>query len=155
LRLDHATYYFESVTAKVHMFLCLDKFRLHPAKIAERIGITPEKLQEELRKLVQLRLISMNGEMITVLRSSILLDENDPVSPVNHGNWRLEAMQKLSQRRFDKGDYHCTVNFTADEETAAEIRAAFKEFMLHTQRILLKTKNETDVFTICFDLFRS
>jgi transcriptional regulator with XRE-family HTH domain len=152
---DHAPYYFESVTAKIHMFLCIDKFRLHSLKISDKIGITPAKLQEELRKLAQLRLISLNGEKITVLRSSILLDENDPISPVNHGNWRLEAIQKLSRRLFDKGDYHCTVNFTADQDTAAEIRDAFKEFMVQAQRILQRTKNETDVFTICFDLFRS
>lgn len=150
---DYAQYYLEAMTARIHMYLCLDPYRLHPDRIREKLGITPEKLKEELNKLEALALIRTEGGQIRLLKDSVHLDEGDRLSPINHANWRIETVQRLARRQKRKDDYHCTANFTTNEEGQRAIKEAFKEFLLKAQKIVQGAGTEAGVYTLCFDIY--
>lgn len=152
-QLNYASYYYESMTAKLHMLLCLPEYRDNFPKICDRLGITKSKLDDELKKLSALALISWQNGKVNLLKDSIHLDEDDPISAVNHANWRLEAIQKLSRHQSKPNDYHCTVNFTSNEETKVALRDAFKEFLIQAEKIVMKSSSEKQIYTLCFDIF--
>lgn len=149
---NYQPYYLESITAKIHMHLCLPKYRENPQLLLKKLNISDQKLAKELDKLKSLQVIQIDRNKITLLKDSLHLDEADPISSINHMNWRLEAINKISKKDLRVSDYHFTVNFTANEETKIAIKQSFKDFLVGVQK-LVGHSSEEDVYTLTFDLF--
>ena len=146
-------YYKEAVTAKVHMYLTIDKFRKNPLLIAQKIMIPEYKLNLELKKLEELGLIKNHAGKLDMISYNIHLDETDPVSAANHINWRLESINNIQRRTPRPSDYHLSAVFSTDEETKIKIKDMFKEFVIAAQKETTAIKGHEEVFQICFDLY--
>lgn len=145
-------YYREAITAKIHMLLTLSKYRENPALICKKIFVNEVKLESELSKLTQMKIIERKGSLIKVLRSNVHLDESHPASMQNHINWRLQTINHLSMRGNDPSDYHLSASFSCDEETKNRIKEIFKDFVASAQNEVRSCKSAQDIYFIGMDL---
>jgi transcriptional regulator with XRE-family HTH domain len=150
---DKSIYYQESMTAKVHMLLTIDKYRANRSMIAKKLSITDHKLDRELEKLAGLNLIEFKGREIELLKSSVHLEEADPLSLQNHINWRLETIHYLTKRYTNPSDYHLSAMFSCDEESKNKIKEEFKHFIIKVQQTVKESKNNDEAYFIGFDLY--
>lgn len=151
-QINYQSYYQEALTAKIHMLLCSSKYRESVHLIAKKLSISDSKLNSELEKLKNLSIIKIEKNKILMLKESIHLDEHDPLSPLNHVNWRLETIHKLTKKDYKASDYHLTVNFTANEETKLAIKQVFKDFVLQIQKMVMKAPAD-ESYSMSFDLY--
>jgi len=150
---DVDLYYREAITAKIHMLLTLSKYRENPTLICKKIFINEIKLESELVKLIEMKIIERVKGDIKVLRNNVHLDETHPASMQNHINWRLQTINHLSMRGNDPSDYHLSATFSCDEETKNKIKEIFKDFVSSAQNEVRNCKSAQDVFFIGMDLF--
>lgn len=150
---DKILYYREALTAKIHMYLTIDRYRKNKALISKKLFISENKLNSELNKLESLGLIEQKKTKIIMKQFSVHLEENDPLSPDNHINWRLESISQLKRRESKPTDYHMSAVFSTDEEGKGRIKNLFKEFVVSAQKEAVKMKSNAEVFSISFDLY--
>ncbi|MEK6706511.1 MAG: DUF4423 domain-containing protein [Bdellovibrionota bacterium] len=146
-------YYRETVTAKIHMYLTINKYRLSPQLIAKKLHLSASKLEQELKKLEKLGLITIKDNTISMLHKSIHLEEHHPASPSNHINWRLEAVHNLARRESVLSDYHFSGAFSADEDTKLQIKQMLKDVLVKIQALVAKNHEPESVYAIGFDLY--
>ncbi len=150
---DISIYYQSSITAKIHMYLTIDKFRLSPNLIAKKLFISDARLGQELNKLKTLNLIVYENDIIVLKSKSVHLDEANPNSVQNHINWRLESINHLGQRNSNPSDYHLSAVFSCDEESKIKIKDEFKKFIVKVQNTVQSSKQVDDVYYIGLDLY--
>lgn len=148
-----STYYLDPLTAKIHMFLTVKKYRENIELIKRKLQLSETKLKEELKKLSHLGLISLQKNHIKIIQDSVHLDESDPLSSINHTHWRLEAIKTLMQKKEKLTNYHFSVAFSANEETALNIKQKIKDLLLETQKLVSQIKEPDDIFYLTFDFF--
>jgi transcriptional regulator with XRE-family HTH domain len=146
-------YYREAVTAKVHMFLTIEKFRKNPILLCQKILIPEFKLQIELEKLHTLGIIEILEDEIRLIKFNVHLDESSSISPNNHINWRLESISTIQKRTPRPSDYHMSAVFSTDENGKIRIKELFKKFILDAQKVASQVKDQEDVFHLGFDLY--
>lgn len=147
-------YYRNPVTAEVHMFLTIDRFRQNPRLIARQLGLSERRLESELIKLEALGLISRDGEdQITMNQRAIHLDESHPVSRENHRNWRHDAIQHLIREEPQPSDYHLSAVFSCDEETKIKIREHLQKSLAHIQELVSQSSANERIFHLGVDLY--
>jgi len=146
-------YYREAITAKIHMLLTLSKYRENPALICKKVFVNEVKLESELKKLTEMKIIDRSKDQIKVLRNNVHLEEAHPASMQNHINWRLQTINHMSMRGNDPSDYHLSASFSCDEETKNRIKEIFKDFVASAQNEVRTCKGATDVYFIGMDLF--
>lgn len=147
------SYYQDLLTAEVHMYLTIKKYRDQPKLVAKKLGISPLKLQEEIAKLAALHLITAEKGVIHILQGRVHLDESHPVSSRNHINHRLQSIQKLLKDTLQPSDYHLSAVFSTDEESKIKIKNMFKEFVVKAQAATHKKSHNLQVFHLNFDLY--
>ncbi len=150
---DISIYYQSSITAKIHMYLTIDKYRLSPNLILKKLLITEARLNQELNKLMTLNLIDYDKGIIILKSKSVHLDEANPNSVQNHINWRLESINHLGQRNSNPSDYHLSAVFSCDEESKIKIKDEFKKFIVKVQNTVQNSKQVDDVYFIGLDLY--
>jgi hypothetical protein len=116
------------------------------------LSISEKKLASELEKLESLRLISKKKNQVCVESLNIHLDEDHPISPVNHVNWRLESINHINKRERHPSDYHLSVAFAADNACKVRLKEMFKDFIVSAQKEVA-TSPGGDVHYMIFDLF--
>lgn len=119
----------------------------------KKLNITEKQLVEQIQLLKQLQIIEAHGSQIRILKDSLNLDENDPLSVINHTHWRQEAIKNISNRNPKLSDYHFTAAFSANEEVKQIIKLKFKDFLMEIQKLVAKTEPAEDVYYMVFDLF--
>jgi|GEM_PF-2713256 len=147
-------YYEDPLTQKVHLYLTIEKFREKPSLIAPRLGITDKRLEKEITKLEEVEIVqrTAKGE-IKGVKFNIHLDQNHPLIPQTHINWRLEAIRKIQSREKQPSDFHFSVCFSTDEAAKVQIKELFKQFIIEAQKEASQHRANEEVFSICFDLF--
>lgn len=149
---DITIYYQESITAKIHMMLTLDKYRYSPNLISKKLFISDTKLNREIKKLAGLNIIKFKDDKITLLKHSVHLDEAHPASIQNHINWRMESINHLTKRNANPSDYHLSAVFSCDDNAKMEIKNKFKKFIIDVQKIVQKSETNEEVYYIGLDL---
>lgn len=146
------SYYFDTITAKVHVALSIPAYRDNRFLLAERLRISQRGLQEALERLERLGLVRLHPDRIELLREDVHLDDAHPLSPHNHVLWRLEAIERLRGGRARKG-YSFSVCFTADDKALLEIRERFKEFVLEIKELVDARGPGDSLQALTFDIF--
>lgn len=145
-------YYLDTMTSKIHMLLAIPEFREQPDKIMKKLGIDRQEFLNQCKLLEKIGLIKMMGERIVNLQEAVHLDGSASISKINHTNWRLEAIKNFPVKN-KKQNYHCTVNFTADKNTATEVTKRFKEFVGEIRGWVDKVETHDELYHLCFDFF--
>ena len=149
-----STYYEQAITAKIHMFLTIAKYRNNPSLIAKKLFISDSKLASEINKLVELGLVESDPEKgVRVVKPSIHLDESHPISVENHKNWRLETISQLTRRESQPSDYHLSAVFSCDEETKALIREKIQKLIVDVQGLISASKESEGPYHLMLDLY--
>ncbi len=146
-------YYSEAITCLVHAFLTIPEYRNNPSLLITKLSITESKLQLELKKLVELKMIEMRDHKITALVDNIHLPDDSYLSPLNHVNWRLRSIQNIQSRNTQADDYHLSVIFSADAETKEQLKKILLDFVVKAQKKVGDCKSPTDVYHLMLDLF--
>lgn len=147
-------YYREALTAKIHIHFTIEKFQQKPQLVKAKLGLSDAKFNDELEKLSGLGLIQVKKDgTIEPMVRMILLEEANPLSPSNHTNWRLEAIQWLQRREPVPGDYHFSAVFSADEGAKLKIKELFKKFIVEAQKATAESPQDDQVYHIGFDLY--
>lgn len=152
-REDVSVYYQESVTAKIHMLLTINKYKANPTLICKKLYLSEVKLNQELQKLKLLNIIKIEDSKITVLKNSVHLDESHSASQQNHINWRIETINHLIKRSGNPSDYHLSAMFSCDENGKNEIKNHFKKFIIEVQKIVQNSQENEDAYFIGLDLY--
>lgn len=150
---DFWKYFLDPLTIKVHIFLTVNQYRNNHKLLMKKLNITEQQFSEQTQLLRQLRLIELHGGQIRILKDSLNLDENDPLSAINHSHWRQETIKNISKRAAKLSDYHFTAAFSANEEVKQIIKIKFKDFLMEIQKLIAKTEPAEDVYYMIFDLF--
>ena len=146
-------YYQEPITATIHMYLTLKKYRKNPKLIMAKTSIPEFKLKMELDKLESLGIIKKLKNQIELNKFNVHLDEASPLISSTHINWRLEAIAYLQKRSPRPSDHHISAVFTTDDEGKIKIKELFKKFILDAQKQAAKYKENEEVLHINFDLY--
>lgn len=146
-------YYSEAITALVHMYLTLPRFKNQPDLLGKELGLTSDKLTIELEKLEALGLIRRENSKVTRVEDSIHLPEDSTLSFLNHVNWRLKTIQEIERRSPRAGDYHLSVVFSGDEEIKFKLKQVLRDAVIKAQGLVGNCENPTHVFHMMMDLF--
>jgi transcriptional regulator with XRE-family HTH domain len=150
---DIAIYYQESITAKVHILLTIPKYQTTPLLICKKLFISEVKLNQELQKLKNLKIINLSKSKISIIKNSVHLDESHMASQQNHINWRIETINHLIKRSGNPSDYHLSAMFSCDENGKSEIKDHFKKFIVEVQKIVQLSPDNDDAYFIGLDLY--
>lgn len=140
-------YYQEAVTAKIHMYLTIPKYRENVFQLSQILKISREKLGSELDKLSSLGIIKIHDGLVEVVSFHVHLDEDDLASWTNHMNWRLDAIQCLTRRDSKGEDYHFSSAFGCNPEIRRFVRERLRQLVVDTQK---KISESEDCDQICY-----
>lgn len=146
-------YYFEAITALIHMHLTIPEFKKNPELILTRLNITKEKMENELQKLEKIKIIQRRNLNITEVEDNLHLPAEAKISSLNHINWRLKSIQNIEARNIKKNDYHFSAAFSADEETKEKIKKILLDTIVQIGELVKDCEKPKDVYHLGFDLF--
>ncbi|MBQ49954.1 MAG: hypothetical protein CMP10_21420 [Zetaproteobacteria bacterium] len=147
-----AMYYQDAITAKIHILLTVDRYAQNPKLISRKLGISERKVEAQLSLLVKLGLITYDG-VISVLKTSIHLDESHACSTTNHKNWRLETINYLTRNEPLPSDYHLSAVFSCDEDTKVLIKEKLRQTVVEIQKIVGSATQVEESYYIGLDVF--
>jgi uncharacterized protein (TIGR02147 family) len=146
-------YHDEAITAQVHMYLTIRKYSDNPQLVRERLHLSESKFQSELNKLENLGLLRRNKSFVQDVKDFLLLEDGSPLTPMNHINWRLKAIQNLELREKKSGDYHFSAVFSANEETKLLLKQRLRDLVIEAQSLVEKCSEPDGVHHFLVDLF--
>lgn len=152
-KIKYEKYYSEAVTSLIHALLTIPTYRNNLNLLAEKVFISKDKLELELKKLKELELIHFKDGKIQKVIDNIHLPEDSVLSIANHINWRLRAIQYLQNRQKQTDDYHLSVVFTATPETKEQLKKIIQDFVVEAQKKVGDCRSPTDVFHLMLDLY--
>lgn len=146
-------YYASAITALIHMYLTIPKYQKDPKEILKKVLISEKKLEDEMTKLSELKLIEIQNHKIIKVQNTIHLDESSHLSFQNHINWRLKTIQNLENKEPQLADYHLSVVISANEETKHKLKQILRDAVLTLQKEVIACEQPTDIYHIQMDLF--
>ncbi len=147
---DSTAYYLNVNAQLVHMFLTIPQYAEAPTTITEALGISDAAMTGILRLLSQLGIITYKGSRIVVLRDSLHLPKDAPLTTPYRTMMRLKALERL-QNDAPHEPYAYSLFFSADEDARAAIQGLFFEFLKKAEKIIRPATCER-VYQMQFDL---
>ena len=149
-----ATYYNEIITAKIHMYLTVPRYRQNPDLLCRAAGISKSKFHQEIAKLESLSIISTEDGKIKMNQDTLHLEMEHVLAPQNNINWRLDAIKVINDRNPKSTGYHMSAAFTADMDTIDKVRNRFKAFVVEVKDLVsTSSSDEEEVWSMGFDLY--
>lgn len=150
--LQMTNYFIDPYYPLIHMFLLVKKFRENTELIADRLGLSKEKLGEYVESLHNLNIIEKRGKEITVQKEFVRLPENSHMITAFRSLSKIKSLEKINQTSIDNY-LSMHVFFTADELGRNKIQKLFLEFLEEAKKIADKSKSE-EVLQLNFDLLK-
>lgn len=150
-----AKYYSETITARIHMYLTIPRYRQNPDLICRSAGISKSKFHQEIAKLESLGIITTGNGNIDMNQDTLHLEMEHVLAPQNNINWRLDAIKAINERNPKSTGYHMSAAFTADAATMTKVRNRFKAFVVEVKDLVSGSSNpdEEEVWSMGFDLY--
>lgn len=145
-------YYSDPYAQVVHMMLTIPAYKRDPAKVAERLGVGPTRLEEVLRLLADHRLIERRQDKWEVTTPLMHLDPSSQLAQLHGSAFRSMAMDRR-QRETDPHGYFLSTSFSATEELRKQIKVEILK-LLGQAADKIKKEPAQDVFHLNIDLFR-
>jgi uncharacterized protein (TIGR02147 family) len=143
-------YYASPLPAKVHMLLTIPG-GWTAEKLARRFRTSNEKMSEVCKFLVAKGLIRETAGKLHGASKFLFLDKQSPFLSRHHGNWRLDALQTIQEKK-DEG-MHLSMTITLSEKDAEELRHRIAHFIQETSSFIKDSKEET-LMAFCLDYYR-
>lgn len=143
-----AHYYLDPIHQLIHMLLTIQEYQNDTKKIAAKLQLTSDQVQEYLLRLRQMELIQFRGKRITVIENNIHLDQD---SEIFKYHVRLIDQLKLGKTSSSPDDYVTSVVFASSKETRDEIKKRLLKVLKFAQKSTLQTK-ATDLLLLRIDL---
>jgi hypothetical protein len=145
-------YLFDPLCLLAVISLTIPEIREEPRRLCAHLGITPARLNRILKKLAELGFIRMvDSKVEEVLRPKFHFGPDHPMMRVHQELFRPVCATRM--QRLDEAERtSLMVTFSCDEETVAQIRARFQEFLRDTEKLASAAKPRKS-YQLCFDLF--
>jgi uncharacterized protein (TIGR02147 family) len=147
---DQLTYYSEWYYSAIHVLVTIARFRTRES-IAERLQLPLTTVKRATEFLLACGLLDeKKGELVTG-RRRLHLPGNSPHVAKHHTNWRLQAMQSLSE--VAPLDMHYSAAVTISNDDVEKIR----EILIQAVSRLNDTVRdsvEEDIFAFAMDFYR-
>jgi len=150
--LSDAEYYLDPSVQLVHVYLGIPRYAKNPSKLAEELGIAPEKLQTVIRLLEKLGAVAVDSRgQYHCLTKNRHLPQTSPLCLPHQILMRLKSAEQLN-RLPEQNRHHVSVTFSTDRERLDQIRVDFLEFLKRTETLVAGGPEEI-VCQLNFDLF--
>jgi uncharacterized protein (TIGR02147 family) len=147
------SYYTNPWIPVIHIYLCMPRYADMPKRLLERLPIDGHTLETALRTLDQIGVIEQSDSGVRVLKQSLHLPANHPLSTSHRTNQRHAAITAM--HRHPPGD---GLFFSASFGSTAAIISQLKQEVYQTiqraQALCSESQSDEDVYHMNFDLFR-
>jgi uncharacterized protein (TIGR02147 family) len=145
-------YLFDPLCLLTVISLTVPEIREEPRRLCAHLGITPGRLNRLLKKLAELGFIRMNESKVEeVLRPKFHFGPDHPMMRAHQELFRPVCATRM--QRLDEAERtSLMVTFSCDDETVAQVRARFNEFLRETEKLVSKASAKKS-YQLCFDLF--
>jgi uncharacterized protein (TIGR02147 family) len=144
------TYYTTWYFAAIHLLLTVPGFKTIE-KIAQKLRLPEEQVEETLKTLQQMGLVEATGKSWKVTQKSIHLPKTSAASPVNHWIWRQKGIESIHRATPD--DLHYTALHTLSHQSIAKLKGILLR-AIDDIRKEVEPSPEEDLVCINLDLFR-
>lgn len=147
----YTQYYLNHYMQVVHMALLIKKYQ-NLEKLAHALSVSPEFIQDIVKRLEELGLVEYKNNRFHVTSRKIHLPKESPLLRPHQGVVRLQSMQRVQQKGMDPTQYAFSATFSGDEEIRQQIQQEFLKFIKTLQKYLAQGGTE-EVYQLNFDLF--
>ena len=143
------TYYTTWYFGAIHLLLTIPGFRTIE-KIAQKLHLPAEQVEEALRALEQMGLVKAHEKSWKVTQKSIHLPKTSAASPVNHWIWRQKGIESIHRAKPD--DLHYTSLHTLSRRSVAILKGILLR-AIDEIRKEVEPSPEEELVCINLDLF--
>ncbi len=146
---DQQRYYSSWYYIAVHALLSIPEFR-DPKLISQRLELSREKVDEIIEFLLKTGLIIRSNNSYEMGSQDIHLSQDSPMINTHHTNWRLRAMNSLSNSGTDDLHYSGVISIRKEDANIV------KDILIKTLqdiRKVIKTSSSEEVYCYTLDLF--
>lgn len=145
-------YYLRPETQLIHLALGLERYQEMPELLKVDLNISGETLKASIELLEELKLITVQDEKISLLRSNMHLDNSSEFFHQWHVQFKLKSLEQL--KKLSQSDkYNFLVTFSSEESDKERIRIEFLNFLKKVESIVKNSKSE-NLYQMNFDLFK-
>lgn len=145
---DHTRYYTDPDILLVHMHLTIPHFQTNYRELIQKLRISDIQLTSILTYLENLEIIEFQDGKYHVLQDHLQLRQDADIMRASAKLLRLKGMQK-----YDDEAYQFSVVISANEQTRAQIKKKFLEFLRDVEE-LVKVSPSEEVYQMSFDLLK-
>jgi uncharacterized protein (TIGR02147 family) len=120
-------------------------------KIAERLGLNEQLVNESIKKLEDVKIIEKRKDGSWETLYNLHLDKSSPLATIYQTHWRQYALRKLQEKNSEDMYYSCV--YTADAETFEKIKEKIMT-IIRESADLMDQSSEKDIFCLIFDNYR-
>lgn len=142
-------YYTNPKTQILHMLLGVPHVSKDKQNLSKVLSVNIQELSQMLGVLEALGLIKWESDVITLLKNTLHLDENHPLSTQNHLVWRLHVLPNNISNK--KNNYRFTATVLADEKHLQILKQKIKDLVVDYSKLLTTSKDEK-VFQFNIDI---
>lgn len=147
----HIEYYLDPIILIVHMFLTIPRFKENIELIATELFLSPEHLNEILKKLVAMSIIEINNGKVNVLIRNKHLPRESKIVSAHQQMMKQYALYRMNRIGVEYKKAF-TATFTSNEAARKKIEIEFNNFLTKVQE-LSKIGDPKDCYQLSFDLF--
>lgn len=144
-------YFLDPYLQIIHMILMIPKYATSHELIAKALKIPKSTVDQALHELIQMRVIKLDKNKITVLKEQVHLPRDAEFFEAHRTLLRLKSLDHLKTSE-DQDKYSFSVVFTCDDQTRQSIHTKFLGFLKSVQSEVSEAES-TGVYQMNFDLF--
>lgn len=146
---DQAKYYSDWTFAAIHMLTTIPDFRTH-AQIANKLNLSINKVESVTETLISYGILKYENNKLTPQKIDLHLEEKSDYIHQHHSNWRIKALQSLSEDQDD--DLHYSLAFTIHPDDLPKVKEALGAAIKECASII-RPSEAKELAVICIDLF--
>lgn len=146
---DQQRYYSSWHYISVHALLSIDNYK-DPEKIAKRLDLPRNRVDEIIEFLLRTGLIERQGSTYEMGSQDIHLSKDSPMINMHHTNWRLQAMNSLT--KIDPEDLHYSGVISVQKSDAKIVQDIMIKALQDIREVIKNSETE-EVYCYTFDLF--
>lgn len=146
---DQAHYYSKWYIGAIHMLVTIPQYRTVDA-IAKYLNLPIKKVREAVEFLNSRSILELVKNEYIVKGPFLHLEKGSPLLISHHTNWRLQAIQSMSNEK--EFDLHFSSCFTLSEDDLKKIRTKLSSYIEELSEVI-KPSNEEKIYCLNMDYF--
>ncbi len=145
-----AQYFSSGIPSTIHMATSSPKFS-KPQQIADRLSLSLELVEDNLRFLERYGLIKKEGSDFRFAGSSMHLPKNSVLNEAHQTGRRMQAIRSIQEN--SKEALHFSSVFTLDKKQFDELKNLFAKFVQESHEHI-HSGGTDELYSMCLDLFK-